>query len=227
MKSQPAHLVPSALISTREQKVIFTNLGGPTDEQWIFTPTRVWKQSVNGTVITSRENPREAFKDHTLTTPWDDLHLLYFCGYAIWQYFNFPFLLSRPDVISRELEPHKEGGETWRVLEVTYPGQETLATHTEKQTYFFNEGFMLQRHDYAPDVLEGNPATHFVWDPVEVGGLKFPTLRRVVAKGEAGPMMFGPIPTLIHLVFLRIELGEEGEENKGGEVLWERSEPRL
>ena len=49
---------------------------------------------------------------------------------------------------------------------------------------------------------------------VVVGGLTFPTLRRVVAavpgdRSSWVPMTHGPIPTLIHLVFLQIELNAE------------------
>lgn len=225
IKSQPQHLIPSARIFTKQQKVVYTNLGGAPSESWIFHPSRVWKEDASGIILASRSKPREAFKDHALETPWDDLHLLCFCGYAMWQYFNFPFLLSRADVFFRELELHREGSQSWRVLEVTYPSQEALATHAAVQTYYFNDRFSLQRHDYAPEVLAGNPATQFVFDTVDVKGLKFPTPRRVVAKDENGPMTFGPIPTLILLMILRIELiVEAGDEDVGGEPIWERSE---
>jgi hypothetical protein len=69
----------------------------------------------------------------------------------------------------------------------------------------------LQRHDYAPDVLGGTPAAHYSYDEVVVGGLMFPTVRRVVAMAPGDgeslvPMLHGPVPILIHLVFLKIEL---------------------
>ena len=37
---------------------------------------------------------------HTLQTPWDHLHGLYFSGYALWTYLNLPFVATRPDPAS-------------------------------------------------------------------------------------------------------------------------------
>jgi len=154
---------------------------------------------------------------------------VYFSGYALWQYFNFPYLLARDDVETRELEPHRENGQIWRVLEVTFPDPFVFASHAKTQTYYFNDRFILQRHDYAPDVLGGSPAAHYSYDEVVVGGLTFPTFRRVVAlaPGDGGslvPMLHGPVPTLIHLVFLKIEL-KKGENNQAeGDETWELRE---
>lgn len=50
------------------------------------------------------------------------------------------------------------------------------------------------------------PAAHYTVDSITVGGMKFPTMRRVVTlRPSAQPMHNGPIPTLINLVFRRIE----------------------
>jgi hypothetical protein len=173
------------------------------------------------TVIESRNDPRAAFDGHALDTQWDDLHMLYFCGYAMWQYFHWPFVLGRPDISITEAGTHDEGEESWQVLDVEFPEYEVLATHARKQRFYVSEeGKMLRRHDYAPDVLAASPAAHYVYDYVEVGGLKFPTVRRVVAIGPVGrdgglaPMVYGPVPTLINLVILEIVLqGTDGRED--------------
>jgi hypothetical protein len=214
MKGRPQHVTPTATTFVQEQKTIYRGLGGSSDEEWIFTPNKVWKQRVSdGSIIEEREKPRAAFDGHTLETPWDDLHFLYFCGYAMYQYFHWPFLLAREDVTTTELEPHTEGSLKWRVLEVSYPEYPTLATHARKQKYYVDsESFLLRRHDYAPDVLAGANAAHFSFDPIKVGDFTWPSLRHIVAIGEDGPMMFGPIPTLIHLVILRIAV--EGKDGK-------------
>jgi len=136
----------------------------------------------------------------------------------MWQYFNFPYLLTRPDFQARELPLHQEHGQKWRVLEVTFPNPFILASHSKRQVYYFDGSFMLRRHDYAPEVIDGSPATHYSFDEVEIGGMVFPTFRRVVVRmeGEGGlvPMVYGPLATLIRLVFLGIELKEEGRENE-------------
>jgi hypothetical protein len=231
LKNRPEHLVVTATVSTKEQKVTYRGLGGAADEQWIFTPNRVFKQKTSdGTIIASRENPRAFFAEHKLETHWDDLHFIYFCGYALWQYFNFPYLLARDDVTAQELEPHNEAGQTWRVLQVTFPDPFVFASHSKIQKYYFNQDFVLQRHDYAPDVIASSPAAHYSYDPVVVGGMTFPTLRRVVAAGpgpDGGswtPMIHGPIPTLIHLVFLRIELKKSESGADGGDPVWAKTE---
>lgn len=230
LKHRPQHLVVTASVSTKEQKVIYRGLGGPVGEEWVFTPSRVYKQRlIDGAVISSLDNPRKSFAGHALDTPWDDLQFIYFSGYALWQYFNFPYLLNRDDVNTRELEQHHEAGQTWRVLEVTYPDPFVFASHTRIQKYYFNESFILQRHDYAPDVIASNPATHYSYDPVIVDGMTFLTLRRVVAaaQGEGGnfvPMIHGPIPTLIHLVFLRIQLKNVHDDQPDENSVWAKTE---
>jgi hypothetical protein len=217
-------------VSTKEQKVVYRGLGGSADEQWVFTPSRVYKlRSSDGTVISSLDNPRDSFAGHGLDTHWDDLQFIYFCGYALWQYFNFPYFLARDDVHTHELEPHNEAGQSWRVLEVTFPDPELFASHSRTQRYYVNDGFILQRHDYAPDVIGSSPAAHYSYDPVVVGGMTFPTLRRVVAVGPGEgenliPMMHGPIPTLIHLVFFRIALKEGFGEEVNEENVWAKTE---
>ncbi|UKZ74793.1 hypothetical protein TrVFT333_002463 [Trichoderma virens FT-333] len=233
LKNRPQHLVVTAVVSTKEQKVSYRGLGGSAEEEWVFTPTRVYKQnSTDGTVLSSLENPRASFSGHKLDSHWDDFQFIYFCGYALWQYFNFPYLLARDDVKARELPTHREAGETWRVLEVTFPDPNIFASHSRIQKYYFNKAFILQRHDYAPDVVASSPAVHYSYDPVALNGITFPTLRRVVAgtEGEDGiyvPMTHGPIPTLIHLVFLKIELakGEVSEPKEGN--IWAKTEAQL
>lgn len=135
----------------------------------------------------------------------------------MYQYFHWPYLLARSDISTRELDPHKECNQTWRVLEVTYPGQAAFATHRKVQKYYVDDKFVLRRHDYAPDVLAGSLAAHYVFDPITVGGMTFPSLRHIVAvgpvseNGSLAPMLHGPIPTLIHLVILKISLqGKDG-----------------
>ncbi|KAF2167139.1 hypothetical protein M409DRAFT_22570 [Zasmidium cellare ATCC 36951] len=218
LKGRHTHLTPIASVSTTEQKVSYRGLGGPADEVWVFTPTKVNKQRPDGSIIGSRENPRQAFADHKMETPWDDFHFLYFSGYALWQYINFPYLLARGDITTKEIASHQEQGETWRVLKVTFPDPSAFASHSTVQKYYFNDKLELVRHDYAPDVLAGAPAAHYTVDNVVVDGMKFSTSRRVVALGPDGtPMYNGPIPTLINLAFRKIALkgsaAVEGPEN--------------
>jgi hypothetical protein len=63
------------------------------DNRWIYTPERTWIERRDGSIIAEREKPRGAFADHIRSTKWDDLHLTYFLGYAMWTYLTVPFLL--------------------------------------------------------------------------------------------------------------------------------------
>jgi hypothetical protein len=81
-----------------------------------FTPSRVWIEDANGTVVSELKNPRDSFAGAVLTTKWNELQELYFASYAFWNYFTVPFLLAQPGVEVEEIETHNEDGETWRQL---------------------------------------------------------------------------------------------------------------
>lgn len=161
-----------------------------------FTPERVWVEDGDGRVLDERSVPRASFAGHVLTTPWDALHRLYFTSYALWNYFTTPFLLARPGVEARELEPHVENGETWRRLQVRFPPD--IPTHCTEQTFFFNQEGLLQRLDYVTDVL-GGVASHYCFDHRAFAGLVFPTLRRVVRRTPSGPELSGSTAVLLQI----------------------------
>jgi hypothetical protein len=53
--------------------------------------------------VESRDNSRAAFEGHVVETKWDNLHLFYFSGYAMWTYLTTPFLLKLPNVRTEEI----------------------------------------------------------------------------------------------------------------------------
>src|SRR5216684_67963 len=79
-----------------------------------FTPQRVAVETTEGEVVEERTNPRAAFAGHTLQTPWDTLHLIYFASYAMWTYLTCPFTLtlvgSRSPSLSRGKSRVRPGG---------------------------------------------------------------------------------------------------------------------
>ena len=92
-------------VSTREQ---WTSLERFTDNQKraICTPLRTVIETMDQELLETRDNPRDAFKGHTADSPWDDLHLAYFLGYASWNYFNEPFILALPGGYSAMLREY-------------------------------------------------------------------------------------------------------------------------
>ena len=188
-KGYPGKYQPICTIDAKKAKVVYQGLGhGDRDDRWIYTPKRAWIERRDGTVTASRDNPYEAFADHTNTTTWDDLHLLCFAGYAFHNYLTFPFHLTWPGFQTREVDPHEENGETWRVLEVTFP--DDYPTHSKTQLFYFDKEFMLRRLDYAPAAFKV-PAAHYCFDVQEFSGIKIPTFRRVVGRRPTLPMVNG------------------------------------
>lgn len=122
----------------------------------------------------SRDNPRAAFEGHVEETKWDNLHLVYFSGYAMWTYLTSPFMLKLPNVQTEEIEPWDEQGQIWHRLKATFPSE--IATHSTEQV--FKEG-LLRRQDYNVDVLGGAPSANYASEHKQFSGLVFPTRRRV------------------------------------------------
>src|SRR5262249_10346470 len=115
----------------------------PTDLRAIFTPfpsagrrgvfdrSAVRIETEEGQVVQERGDPRELCISNKV---WDDLDLLYFKGYAQWGYLNEPFYLLMPGFETREGEPWREGTETWRKLDVVFPGD--FPAHSREQSFY-------------------------------------------------------------------------------------------
>jgi hypothetical protein len=146
-----------------------------------FTRDRLVLETDAGVVIETRDNPRSAFVGHTPESSWDDLHVAYFSGYAMWTYITQPFLYAYQGFETREIDPWEEEGEVWRRLEVTFP--DYIASHTRRQVSYFGPEGLIRRHDYAVDVLGGSAGAHYISGYREFNGIVTPTRRRVFAMG--------------------------------------------
>lgn len=153
---------------------------GKVTETALFEIDRVAILSDTGSVIEERASPRSAFAGHTLTSPWDPLHLAYFSGYAMWNYLTAPFLFKLAGFQTEEIEAWREGEETWRRLLVTFP--DDIPTHSREQIFYFDTSGLLRRHDYSADVIGGTSSAHYASAHKTFGGIVFPTKRRVYAK---------------------------------------------
>ena len=172
----------------------------------IFDDGAVRIETLDGEVLEARSDPRGAFFGRSglrRNLRWDDLDATYFAGYAWWNYLNHPYLLTRDDMVVRELEPWREGDETWRRLEARFPAG--LDTHCPVQVFYYDRDVRLRRHDYAPEVIGGwARAAHMCADHIEAGGLLFPRSRRVVPRGPGNRPL--PFPTLVSLHVSEIEV---------------------
>ncbi|MFF3752377.1 hypothetical protein ACFYYH_18230 [Streptomyces sp. NPDC002018] len=147
-------------------------------------PERVVLRDEAGRIVEERPDPRAAFTGMLRSTPWDALHLGYFLGYALWNYFTTPILLLRPDVRTWEIEPWHEAGQTWRRLRVLYPS--TLATHSLEQTFYFDADGLQRRMDYVNEVMGSALVGHYSGHHHSFDGLVFPTRRRTFRRNPDG-----------------------------------------
>ena len=151
------------------------------DRRIRFTKDRLVLETDTGTVIETRDNPRSAFVGHTQESTWDELHVAYFSGYAMWTYLTQPFLYAYQGFQTVEIAPWEEDGEVWRRLEVIFPSY--IASHTRRQVSYFGPDGLIRRHDYTVDVLGGAAGAHYISGYREFDGVVVPTRRRVFAMG--------------------------------------------
>jgi len=137
-------------ISTHRPMAVFEDYPGP-DRRGLFTPDHVWIETSDGELLVERTAPRSAFRSWRRSIWWDDLDLLYFAGYAVWNYLTTPFLLAFDGVATTEIAPWQENGEVWRRLIVHFP--DTIPTHSSDQVFYFDDHFRLRRFDYNPTVF--------------------------------------------------------------------------
>jgi hypothetical protein len=171
------------IATIREQGLVIEGYRQP-DWRMKFALHRIAVETTDGRLVEERTNPRGSFAGHTLWTPWDLMHVAYFNGYARWTYLTTPFFMTMPGFQVTEIEPWREGTETWRGLRVRSP--EGFAGHSVEQEFYFGPDFLLRRHDYRFEIGGGIPVAQVVHDLVEVNGFKFPTKRRAYVRSPSG-----------------------------------------
>jgi len=178
VKSKPDYLKNVIFkVETKRERVTMDFPG--QDKRSVFEPNRVEMQRRDGTVVATRDDPEASFQGHDKFIPWEDIHVAYFSGEALYTYCNTPFLCTYDGFSSEEIPPIQVDAETWRRLKVTFP--DTVKSHTKTQIFCFGPDGLLRRHDYTVDVLGGAPGLNYASDYRDVDGIIFPTKRRVYA----------------------------------------------
>src|SRR3546814_13879069 len=88
-------LFRSCSISTRKPHTEFTPFL-KEGQHCVWEPDSTAIVADSGELIDKRENPRSFFEGHSIPTPWDEQHLVYFTGYAMWTYLTTQFLFRLP-----------------------------------------------------------------------------------------------------------------------------------
>jgi len=165
---------------------------GDADLHTDFTPDRVAIIRADGTVVKELLQPRASFDGHELMTPWNDLHLAYFTGYAMWTYNTEPQSFTLDGVVTQELGPWtEEDGQVWDRLQVTYPS--SLATHTPVQVVYADSDGVLRRRDYSVDIAGGSPAVEYMTEQTRYEGLLLPRHREIYVRDDAGRAVREPL----------------------------------
>jgi hypothetical protein len=167
----------------------------------VYRPDLVAIDAFDGRRLKQRANPRDSFAGHTPATPWDALHLAYFCGYAMWNYLNAPFMFALPGFSSEEIDPWNENGETWRRLKVTFP--ESVATHCPQQVFYVGGDGLITRLDYLANVTGGVPTAHYTSEYRDFDGIKIPTRRRAYRRNADGTPISDKISVAIDIADIR------------------------
>jgi hypothetical protein len=164
-------------VETKKERLVMDFVG--QDKRSIFEPARIVIEKRDGTLIEARDNPEKSFEGQQQSTPWDDIHVAYFSGEALWTYLNTPFLYTQKGFATEELSPIQVEGETWRRLKVTFP--DNVKSHSREQISCFGPDGLLRRHDYTVDILGGATGLNYASEYHDVDGIIVPTKRRVYA----------------------------------------------
>ncbi|KQY15864.1 hypothetical protein ASD28_23730 [Massilia sp. Root133] len=176
---------------------------GAADRRTAVTPRRAVIETVDGQVVEVLDDPRASFAGFGLETPWSDLQLAYFVGYAMWNYLTLPFAFAEPGFGFEELPAWEESGERWHRLRVTYP--DTIATHSRVQTFYVGTDYKLRRHDYDVDINGGTPAVHYFSDYTTVDGIALPTRHLIHVRNPDGG--HAPDPLVVSIAVSDVRFG--------------------
>lgn len=146
------------------------------DRSSAYRPGRVAIETLDGTTLASRDDPRSALRSRPDAAVWDDLDLVYVCGAALWSCLVSPFVLAGDGVALEPLPGWAEGDETWRRLRAVFPADAGMLAQ-EKIFYFDAEG-LQRRIDHAAIETDDLSIAHYTWAHQAFSGIIVPTLHR-------------------------------------------------
>ena len=160
---------------TRNPLVRLIGFAGP-GERGVFRPDSVIMEDPDGNVLRTWHNPQPALQPHSRDALFDELCLVFLCGYSVWNHLTTPFILAHPGVKIEELPPWYEHGQPWRRLQAVFPPD--TVTLSSERTFYFDAAGLLRRTDHD---LFGIKVAHYSRAHQAFGGIVIPTLWRSVA----------------------------------------------
>jgi hypothetical protein len=144
-------------------------------------------EGADGRVVASRPDARRYFPYGRRLFWWDRLDMVYFLGYAMWNYLTLPALVLRDDIAWREVAED--------TLEARFPPH--LPAHCDYHRFHFDRATsLLKRYDYTAEVF-GNwaKAAHLILAHERSDGVPYTAVRRVKPRLPNGKV--APLPLLI------------------------------
>src|SRR6266481_3513002 len=212
LKGRPQDPTPRRMTVATQREWASVFPYGADDQRTDFTANRIAIEKLDGTVVKERLDPSGHAEGKAVDAPWDVLDRAYFNGYALWTYLTTPFLFALPGFVVDEIQPWREKGERWRGLRVTFPPE--IASHSKTQDFYFGPDFLLRRHDYHVEASGGFAAAQYVYEPVAVQGITFPTKRRAYMRDDGMFPIHEKLMVSIDISNLRLAKNEQW--SKGG-----------
>lgn len=179
-----------ARVRVQEPRTVIESFPEP-GMRGVFEPSLVRIEREAGETVEERPEPRSAFPGLRRQVRWDHLDILYFVGYAIWNYVTTPYMFTFPGVSSEETGDYRG----LRMLRVTFP--DSIPTHCPVQTFYFTGEGELARFDYTAQVIGGwARAVHACSRYEEAGGIRLAATRKVTPRAYLTRVAL-PGPTLV------------------------------
>ncbi|MCB0279078.1 MAG: hypothetical protein KDD94_06240 [Calditrichaeota bacterium] len=179
-----------------------------------YTPDRVWIDNEYNTTIAENSDSREKMKRFKSQLFWSQLDLLYFAGYAIWNYTLIPYLFLQEGF--KIVNTNLDGVDEPRYVEIEFPDH--IHSHCRMQKFYLNNKMQIYRHDYDPEVYASwAKAAHFCDKYIQFDDILLPIERYVVPRGSDGKAAKGPRLVWISIKHVSISY-KSSSENLGNLV---------
>jgi hypothetical protein len=170
----------------RNPLIRLNGFAGP-GEYGIYQPECVTIKDPDGQVLWTRHHPHWTFPCHAQDMFLDEIHLVFLCGFSIWNYLTTPFTLAHPDVRIEELPPWQERNQHWRRLRAILPP--SFVMPSREQIFYFDAAGLQRRTDYQ---WLGINVVNYSWAHQEFCGVVIPTLRRSLILEADGTVIAKP-----------------------------------
>ena len=175
-----------------------------TNPDWrsVYAPGGGRNRDIGRQVNQEHGNPRAAFEGHVAETAWDDLHLAYFSGYAIWNYLNTPVSLR----VARLQDRRDRALGRTRRKQAPAKG-DISGSHRDalpRTGFHINGEGLISRLDYGAVVTGGIPIAHYTSEYQDFDGVKIATKRRAYRRRADGTAITEGVVVAIDIAGIRL-----------------------